>query len=118
MPVRTSVTIMPTAGSAVDIVPHGEVDLDTAYQIRDAVDRVLLDRPGEIRIDLREVTLIDSVGIGTLVGCYHAAVACRVTLRVTHPTRTVHRQLWVAGLIGLFGSPSPVPDPTPRPPEW
>lgn len=28
-------------------------------------------------------------------------------LVVTEPSRFVHRQLWVTGLLGLFGAPEP-----------
>jgi anti-anti-sigma factor len=56
------------------------------------------------------VAFIDSVGIGVLVSCYHAAAASDVRLMVINPTAYVHRLLYVSGLLGLFGSPA-------RPPE-
>ena len=34
-------------------------------------------------------------------------------LLVTEPSRFVHRQLWVTGLLGLFGAPEPVDGPDP-----
>ena len=94
----------------VQVTAHGEIDLDNAYLIREAVDRALTvdratttDKAGDIVIDLARTTMIDSIGIGTLVACFHAASASGVRLRLTHPSAIVYRQLWVAGLAGLFG---------------
>lgn len=99
-------------GRIVEIIPSGEIDLSNAHQIRDSVTEVLAgQRPEQIRCDLRLVSMIDSVGIGVLVGCYHAAAACQVPFVVVNPNRTVYRQLWVSGLIGLFGSPEPLAGP-------
>jgi anti-anti-sigma regulatory factor len=57
------------------------------------------------------VMLIDSIGIGILVACFHAAAASNVKLVVSHPSPTVYRQLWVSGLVGLLGCAEP---PSPR----
>jgi anti-anti-sigma factor len=95
----------------VNISAHGEVDMDTAYLIRDAVDRALTgDKPAGIVIDIALVTLIDSVGIGTLVSCFHTAAASGVRLVVTHAPTMVYRQLWASGLVGLLGLPTPTVD--------
>ena len=51
-------------------------------------------------------------GIGVLVSCYHAAAACRVPLRAEQPVATVYRQLWIAGLVGLFGLATPTKPPS------
>ncbi|HEU5109709.1 MAG TPA: STAS domain-containing protein [Micromonosporaceae bacterium] len=88
--------------------PAGEVDLDNAYLIRDAVDRALAaDKPAGIVVDLAGVTLFDSVGIGTLVSCFHLAAASGVRLRAANPAPIVYRQLWASGLVGLLGLPTP-----------
>jgi anti-anti-sigma factor len=95
----------------VRILPRGEIDLDNAYLIREAVDAAL--RKGaatKIVVDLSGVTLIDSVGIGVLVACYHAATAYRVPLEAAGPSTMVYRQLWVCGLVGLFGLATPGAD--------
>jgi anti-anti-sigma factor len=106
--VRLSV-VKRSHGRVVEIVPRGEIDLSNAHEIRDSVTDILAGpRPEQIRCDLRLVSMIDSVGIGVLVSCYHAAAACQVPFVVVNPNRTVYRQLWVSGLIGLFGSPEPL----------
>ncbi|HYN93737.1 MAG TPA: STAS domain-containing protein [Pilimelia sp.] len=91
----------------VEITPRGEIDLNNAYRIREAVNEALAGSPSRVSLNLAAVTLIDSVGIGTLVSCFHSAAASGVRLVVTAPSRIVYRQLWVSGLVGLFGLPTP-----------
>jgi anti-anti-sigma factor len=96
------------AGDVVEISPRGEVDVDNAYEIRDAVVSVLAAaRPSRVELNLRAVTFIDSIGIGALVAGFQAAEVSGVKLVITNPSRFVHRQLWVTGLLGLFGAPEP-----------
>jgi anti-anti-sigma factor len=80
--------------------------------LRDAVNDVLTrSTPGRICLDLNRVMLIDSIGVGILVACFHTAAASGVRLVVSQPSPTVYRQLWISGLVGLFGCAEP---PTPR----
>ncbi|MFF5077618.1 STAS domain-containing protein [Actinoplanes sp. NPDC000266] len=91
------------------IIPlEGEIDVENAYEVREAVAMVLTDgSPTLIEIDMSRVTLIDSVGISALVAAFQLAAVSGVKLVITRPSRFVHRQLWVTGLLGLFGSPAP-----------
>jgi anti-anti-sigma factor len=50
------------------LVARGDVDLQTAQVLRRHIDRAAL--PGEeLVIDLRQVSFIDSPGLGTLIYC-------------------------------------------------
>ena len=97
------------AGDTVEIAPRGEIDVDTAGEVRDAVAAVLAQpgRPSRIELNMRLVSFIDSVGISALVAGFQTAEVSGVKLVVTEPSRFVHRQLWVTGLLGLFGAPEP-----------
>lgn len=100
----------------VEISPRGEIDVDTAHEVREAVAGVMKDaRPSQINLNLREVSFIDSVGISALVSGFQAAEVGGAKLVVTEPSRFVHRQLWVTGLLGLFGAPEPAGGPEPTP---
>lgn len=91
----------------VVVRPRGEIDSENAHEVRDVVTtRLAGERPAGIKIDLGEVNYVDSVAIGVLVGCFHAAAASGVKLTVVNPTRPVHRILYISGLLGLFGSPA------------
>jgi anti-sigma B factor antagonist len=105
------ITSRQLADGTVEIAPSGEIDLDNAHVMRDAVNEALSSSPTRICMDLERVMLIDSIGIGILVACFHAAAASGVKLVVSHPSPTVYRQLWVSGLVGLLGCAEP---PTPR----
>jgi anti-anti-sigma factor len=97
-----------TADDVVEISPRGEVDVDNANEIRDAIVSVLAAaKPSRVELNLQAVTFIDSTGIGALVAGFQAAEVSGVKLVVTNPSRFVHRQLWVTGLLGLFGTPEP-----------
>ena len=92
----------------VEIAPRGEIDVDTAHEVREAIAGVLAkSRPNRIELNMRLVTFIDSVGISAMVAGFQTAEVSGVKLVVTEPSRFVHRQLWVTGLLGLFGAPEP-----------
>jgi anti-anti-sigma factor len=108
VPVNRSTTTSGPAGGAMEIAPAGEIDVDTAYGIREAVAAQLAGaRPGRIELNLEHVTFIDSVGISALVSAAQLARVSGVELVIIRPSRFVHRQLWITGLLGLFGSPEP-----------
>jgi anti-sigma B factor antagonist len=90
------------------IVLRGEIDVDTAHEVRDVFATALTQgRPTRIELNLRRVSFIDSVGISALVAGFQTAEVSGVRLVVVEPSRFVHRQLWVTGLLGLFGAPEP-----------
>jgi anti-sigma B factor antagonist len=122
--VSLSIVTTKSFSGEVEISPRGEIDVDTAHEVREAVAAAMSNaRPTQINLNLREVSFIDSVGISALVASFQAAEVGNVKLVVTEPSRFVHRQLWVTGLLGLFGAPEPVgggeapvspaPNPTP-----
>lgn len=101
-----SITTSTLASGVVEIVPRGEIDVENAYGIRDVIAGFLADaRPDRIELDMHQVTFIDSVGISALVAAFQIAAVSGVKLVVTRPSRFAHRQLWVTGLLGLFGAP-------------
>jgi anti-anti-sigma factor len=96
------------ADAVVEVSPSGEIDVENAYEIREAVATQLAEsHPTRIELNLQNVTFIDSVGISALVAAFQLAAVSDVKLIVTRPSRFAHRQLWVTGLLGLFGNPQP-----------
>jgi anti-anti-sigma factor len=109
--VSLSITTSTLTGGVVEIAPRGEIDVETAHEVREAVAAQLSDaRPARIELNLRQVTFIDSVGISALVAAFQITSVGGVKLVVTKPSRFAHRQLWVTGLLGLFGAPQPWDD--------
>jgi anti-anti-sigma factor len=106
--VSLSIVTSTLPDEAVEIAPRGEIDVDSAHEVRDAVATVLAaGRPTRVELNLRQVSFIDSVGISAMVAGFQTAEVSGVKLVVTEPSRFVHRQLWVTGLLGLFGAPQP-----------
>lgn len=100
-----------TSADTVEVAPTGEIDVENAYEIKDAVQEVLAaGRPHRIELNMSGVTFIDSVGISGLVSAHQLAAVSGIRVVVTRPSRFAHRQLWVTGLLGLFGNPDPAPD--------
>jgi anti-sigma B factor antagonist len=109
--VGLSITTSRHVDGTLEICPRGEIDIGTAHELSDAINTALVKlAPNVVRVNLWLVTFIDSVGIGTLVAAYRLAAASGVQFVVVNPTDTVYRQLWVSGLVGLFGSPQPIPN--------
>ena len=103
-----SITTRRLPGGVVEIIPHGEIDLETAPELRGAADAAFAaDQPSLIRVDLRDVAFVDSVGISALVGAYHTARVRGARLTVTEPNEFVYKQLYISGVVGLFGAPRP-----------
>ena len=107
------------ASGAVEVSPSGEIDVENAYEIREAVAAQLgAKHPSRIELNMQDVTFIDSVGISALVAAFQLASVSGIKLVVTRPSRFAHRQLWVTGLLGLFGAPQPCAEceePSPQP---
>jgi anti-anti-sigma factor len=106
--VEFSITTHRLPGGVVEIIPHGEIDLETAPEMRGAIDAAFsADQPTVIRVDLRDVAFVDSVGISALVGGYHTAKVRGAHMTVTEPSEFVYKQLYISGVVGLFGAPRP-----------
>jgi anti-sigma B factor antagonist len=62
--VTLSVTTSTLADGAVEVAPAGEIDVENAYEIREAVAAQLAEnRPGRIELNMERVSFIDSTGI-------------------------------------------------------
>ncbi|WP_213450248.1 STAS domain-containing protein [Rhizomonospora bruguierae] len=98
----------PSPASTVRITVRGAVDVATAAELRDEILAVLArSRPRLIVLDFRSVSFIDSTGIGALVAGHKAATVTGAELRLENLSAFAHRQLWITGLLGLFGYPAP-----------
>lgn len=71
-------------------------------QLKDAVCRMV--RAGETRlvINLRDVTYIDSSGLGLLVACYTRATRSDATIVLANPSPRIYELLLITNLISIF----------------
>ena len=90
---------------AVLVTPFGDVDRDTAPQLREALSSAVGEGgTGRVDVDLRHVTFMDSSGIGALLAGHRLAVGAGTTLRVRNPTPAVRTVLDVTNVWQLLGS--------------
>src|SRR6266508_4057523 len=73
----------------VQVTLTGEVDCATAPELREAINEVLCQRnPATIYVDVANITLLDSTGIGTIVVAHRIARELCVDLVVVNPNRS------------------------------
>jgi anti-sigma B factor antagonist len=88
----------------------GEIDLDTAPALRDALARCLHDGVRTIDVDLSAVTFCDCSGLNTFLEAALLTGAAGGSLRLHHPGRAVVRLFTLTGCDALFsgfpGSPA------------
>lgn len=81
----------------------GELDLATRDQLMLAVRAVLPTfHPQTLLLDLAGVSVLDSAGIGALVGCWKLAQDTGCELRLRNPRPLAYAQLRVTGLLDVF----------------
>ena len=81
---------------------EGEIDEHSAARVRERLDKLLAD-PGinRIEFDLSKVTLMDSSGIGMLLGRYRRLRARGGSMDVEGATGAVERVLRMSGVYRL-----------------
>ena len=86
-----------TAEGVSYIHVSGEIDLSTADVLRAAGTAAISNYVGTIRVDLSEVTFMDSTGLAALIEISNRA-GDRHTLILEHPAPQVARLLEITGL--------------------
>jgi anti-sigma B factor antagonist len=97
-----------SSGDALVLTMRGEIDFTNAANLTTAIRAAVADeRPARVRVDLAEVTFVDSSGIGVLVSSMRAAGEVGAGFVVEHPIPNVFEQLRITGLLDAFGLDPP-----------
>jgi anti-sigma B factor antagonist len=88
----------------------GEVDVYTAPQVRDRVIRLLADGVRHVIADLREVSFLDSTGLGALVGSLKRMREQDGSLELVVPDGKITTIFRVTGLDRVFALHPSFPD--------
>ncbi|MBL6278065.1 STAS domain-containing protein [Micromonospora fiedleri] len=90
----------------------GELDMSSAPELNEAIDRLAAAGQRRLLIDLTELTFCDSTGIAVFVRGDNRAAEQGGWLRITGATGRVERVLKVTGLADVlgYGSADPGPD--------
>ncbi|WP_433375271.1 STAS domain-containing protein [Actinoplanes sp. CA-142083] len=92
-------TSVDTDRDATRVSLRGEVDVLTVDQVRVALEEALAAHTREIVVDLRELSFIDSTGLGALIYGFQRAREKGIRFRLAGPTRSVHQILALSGLL-------------------
>lgn len=105
MPKHAVVTYQPVdADGLVQAALSGELDLDGADEVRDSLARAAaLPQCRFLRVDVGEVSFIDSYALGALVSARNSAAGAGVTLTLVNPSVQVGKAIQVTGLGDVFG---------------
>lgn len=98
-------------GGTVVVAVGGEVDLATAPALRDVLTEVVVHQGNlSVRVDLAEVTFMDSTGLNVLVGALKKARFRHGNLTVTSPNAAIRKLFELSGLASIFSlSPRDAP---------
>jgi anti-anti-sigma factor len=80
---------------------HGELDINTADQLRRVVAPQLA-AGGRLVLDLSQVTFCDSTGLAVLVGFHKRLAAAGGELELRSPVQRVRHLLMITGLNRVF----------------
>ena len=80
----------------------GEIDLYTAPTLREAALTALRQHGSTLRVDLRDVTFMDSTGLEVLLATLRRAELEGGSLTLCRPTSAVRRIIEVTGLDKMF----------------
>jgi anti-anti-sigma factor len=95
-------------GDGIEVAVAGEMDLATSPPLGLALDQVLDTKPVTVRVDLAEVSFLDSSGIRCLVDVAERAAAVGSHLVVRNPTPMVLRVLEICGVRELLSVDGPL----------
>jgi anti-sigma B factor antagonist len=93
------VAVENAADQVTIVTPRGELDLDTAAQLRAVIDGLLARDAVRIVVDLARLDFCDSVGLSTFTVAGSACAAAGGFLRLAAPTPFLLRLLGVVGLL-------------------
>ncbi|WP_170191895.1 STAS domain-containing protein [Saccharothrix syringae] len=89
-------------GTTHVVTVSGELDVDTAPPVRNAVDRALDERPPSLVLDLTGLAFFGSPGLSLLVSARERAEEAGGEFAVVATGRAVLRPLEVTGVLGLL----------------
>ncbi len=79
------------------ITVHGDIDLDTAPRLTEAIDDARSRGRLHIAVDMNAVTFIDSIGLRALIEAHERALASAGSVRIIEASTVVLRILDITG---------------------
>ncbi|MET7617969.1 STAS domain-containing protein [Streptomyces sp. NPDC005408] len=95
---RLALTVTPAAGGRARVVAVGEIDLDSAADLRRVLDAAL-QASTRLEIDLGRVSFCDCSGLHVLMDVCHKALSLGQTMAVIDTSPCVRRLLDLTGTL-------------------
>jgi anti-anti-sigma factor len=89
-------------GDSRCLTVHGELDMSTAPKLHTQLTQAFRDDATQVVIDLRDISFIDSTGLGVLVSARQRAKASGVPMKLRLPEGSARFPFQVTGLIDSF----------------
>ena len=87
------------SGSLVVGYLSGEIDHHTAKEVRESLDRIIsVDKPKNLILDFKNVTFMDSSGIGLVMGRYRILKSYKGTVEIKNVSKQTKRLFELAGI--------------------
>jgi anti-sigma B factor antagonist len=87
--------------TVLDLVGRLTIDQD-AQRLKDKINSLILQQRTAVVLNLRDVSYIDSGGLGQLVACYTSLAKTPGGLKLLHVTKRNHDLLSITRLVTIF----------------
>jgi anti-sigma B factor antagonist len=104
-------TVHHSSASTSTVTLRGEIDIRNRRDITEQVQRAIAARSTRIRLDLSQVTFLDSSGLGAIIAAWHAAAAHGARLTVSAMSDKVRRLLEMTDTLSLLAQAEGDADP-------
>ncbi|GJF31435.1 anti-sigma factor antagonist [Kitasatospora sp. NE20-6] len=98
-----------TGASVISIELSGELDMDTAPQVEEAVRQSLLAHPRIVVLDAAALTFCDCAGLGSLLRARQRIDGERATFHLENPSPVLLRLAALSGTSRVLGLPGALP---------
>lgn len=84
------------------LVVYGELDVMTSPRLREAIEQVLLEAPKIVLVDMANVNLVDSAGLGALIVAQRHVAEAGAELRLVAVAPQPAKVFEITGLADRF----------------
>lgn len=95
------------SGDGTQLAVAGEIDMDAAPQLLEAILLAHQATGGDVILDLRRVVFMDSRGLAAMITAHRHLARERAQLRLVNPRPAVAAVLEITGVESLFGIADP-----------
>ncbi len=81
---------------------QGEIDIYTAGKLKEKLNKILDERNGDLKVNLKELEYIDSTGLGVFIGVLRRLKENGKNIKMMNPRPNIKKLLNITGLDKIF----------------